>query len=83
MLHIHNGDLTANTMKRRDFPAEYFPFREALAIGPTPQGLSQDEWPSVRAKFLSEGSEMDANDVRRDLSVQDEKLTRASVSDEF
>lgn len=82
MLHIHNGDSTANTMKESGFPGEHFPFREALAIGPTPQGLSQDEWLSVRAKFLSEDSEMDADKVRNDLSAQDEKLARASSSDE-
>ena len=82
MLHIHNGDSTANTMKESGFPGEHFPFREALAIGPTPQGLSQDEWLSVRAKFLSEDSEMDADKVRNDLSAQDEKLARASSIDE-
>ena len=82
MLHIHNGDSTANTMKESGFPGEHFPFREALATGPTPQGLSQDEWLSVRAEFLSEASEMDAANVRGDLSAQDEKLARASASDE-
>ena len=82
MLHIHNGDSTANTMKESGFPGEHFPFREALAMGPTPQGLSQDEWLSVRANFLSEDSEMDAGKVRNDLSAQDEKLARVSSSEE-
>ncbi len=82
MLHIHNGDSTANTMKESGFHGEHFPFREALAIGPTPQGLSQDEWLSVRANFLSESSDMDARNVRSDLSAQDEKLAHISSGDE-
>lgn len=82
MLHIHNGDSTANTMKESGFPGEHFPFREALAIGPTPQGLSQDEWLSVRAGFLSGDGEMDVDKVRTDLSAQDEKLAQASGGDE-
>jgi hypothetical protein len=39
MLHIHNGDSTANKMKEAEFPGEHFAFREALATGPAPRGL--------------------------------------------
>jgi hypothetical protein len=82
MLHIHNGDSTANTMKESGFPGEHFAFREALATGPTPQGLSQDEWLSARAEFLAAGSELDAGNVRRDLSAQDKTLGDVSGRDE-
>ncbi|MGA9769949.1 MAG: DUF1835 domain-containing protein [Blastocatellia bacterium] len=82
MLHIHNGDSTANTMKESGFRGEHFPFREALAVGPTPQGLSQDEWTSARARFLSEAGDLEIDNVKRDLSAQDEKLARAAISDE-
>jgi Domain of unknown function (DUF1835) len=82
MLHIHNGDSTANTMKESGFPGEHFAFREALAMGPTPQGLSRDEWLSARAEFLAEGSALDAGDVKRDLSEQDKALADAARHDE-
>lgn len=82
MLHIHNGDSTANTMKESGFPGEHFAFREALATGPTPQGLSQEEWFAVRAECLSEDGALDAGNVKRDLSAQDQKLRAASGSDE-
>jgi hypothetical protein len=82
MLHIHNGDSTADTMKKSGFPGEHFAFREALAVGPTPQGLSQDEWLSVRAEFLAEGNDLDAANVRRDLSGQDKTLEDMASHDE-
>lgn len=56
MLHIHNGDATAETMKKAGFPGEHFAFREALATGPTPQGLAKGEWIEVRAAYLAEDS---------------------------
>jgi hypothetical protein len=67
MLHIHNGDSTAGMMKESGFPGEHFAFREALATGPTPEGLSKDEWLSVRAAYLADGNELDPARVRRDL----------------
>lgn len=83
MLHIHNGDSTANTMKESNFPGEHFAFREALVTGPTPQGLSEDEWLSVRAEFLAEAGDLDAGNVRRDLSAQDKTLGEVASRDEI
>ncbi len=54
MLHITNGDSTAGTLRLTGLPGEVLAWREDLISGPVPQGLSLDEWLSVRAGFLSE-----------------------------
>jgi hypothetical protein len=82
MLHIHNGDSTANKMKEAGFPGEHFAFREALATGPTPRGLSRDEWLAVRANYLAEGVGLNAEEVKKDLSRMDEALRDVSSHDE-
>src|SRR3989441_9631550 len=54
MLHIHNGDSTAGTARKANVPGEHLSWREALVCGPTPRGLSADEFSRIRAKHLSE-----------------------------
>ena len=44
MLHIHNGDSTAGTAKKSDIPGEHLAWREAMVCGPTPPGLSAEEF---------------------------------------
>jgi hypothetical protein len=82
MLHIHNGDSTAGMMKEAGFPGEHFAFREALAMGPTPDGLSKDEWISVRADYLADGNELDPDRVKRDLESLDAGLENISHHEE-
>ena len=74
MLHIHNGDSTANTLREAAFPGEHFAFREALATGPTPQGLSQDEWFELRAAYLAEEIELVAAAIKQELAEMDATL---------
>ena len=82
MLHIHNGDSTANKMKEAGFPGEHFAFREALATGPAPRGLSSDEWLAVRANYLAEDTALGVEEVKKDLSRMDEALRNVSAHDE-
>src|ERR1044072_7084581 len=82
MLHIHNGDSTANKMKEAAFPGEHFAFREALATGPTPRGVSRDEWLAGRANYLAEGVGLNVEAVKKDLSRMDEALRDVSGHDE-
>ncbi|MDQ3009092.1 MAG: DUF1835 domain-containing protein [Acidobacteriota bacterium] len=82
MLHIHNGDSTANTMREAGFPGEHFAFREALATGPTPQGLSTDDWIAVRAAYLAEQVELDATKVKQELGAIDAKLANIAAREE-
>jgi hypothetical protein len=74
MLHIHNGDSTANMMGEAEFPGEHLAFREALALGPTPQTTMQNEWLDVRANYLAAGSGLETDKVRADLVRLDEAL---------
>ena len=51
MLHIHNGDSSAGTLKESNIDGEHLAFREALIEGATPQGLSNEEWYSRALNF--------------------------------
>jgi len=82
MLHIHNGDSTANTMREAGFPGEHFAFREALATGPTPQGLSKDDWVAVRAAYLAEQVELDAVKIKQELTAMDAALANLANHEE-
>lgn len=79
MLHIHNGDSTADTAKQTSLPGEHFAFRESLVTGPSPFGLSGSKWRSVRAAHLSASYGEDLNECEQSLLRQEEKL--ASFSD--
>src|SRR5262249_7497454 len=76
MLHIHNGDSSAATLKMSEVSGEHLPFRETLMTGPTPQGLSPAEWRSVRARYLAVDDGTDEEKCRQDLADQDEALRR-------
>lgn len=83
MLHIHNGDSTAGTLRESGFPGEHFAFREALATGPAPQGLVKDAWFDVRANHLVEETELDAATIRQELAQLDASLTNISGHEEI
>jgi hypothetical protein len=83
MLHIHNGDSTANMMKEAEFPGEHFAFREALATGPAPRGLTSGEWLAVRADYLAESAGFNVEDVKKELARTDEALRDVSDHDEI
>lgn len=74
MLHIHNGDSSANTAKESSLPGEQFAFRESLITGPTPAGVSNGEWRSVRALHLSESYGVDLKECEQGLLDQAQKL---------
>jgi len=74
MLHIHNGDSSAGTLKMVDVIGEHLPFRESLMAGPTPQGLTPADWRSVRARFLAADDETDEEKLRKDLAEYGNRL---------
>ena len=82
MLHIHNGDSSADTAKQSSLAGEHFAFRESLITGPTPSGLSGDEWRRVRAAHLSESYGVDEGECEQGLLRQEEKLASFSEHDE-
>lgn len=83
MLHIHNGDSTADTAKLSALPGEHFAFREALLEGPTPSGLDNAEWRRVRARHLSEAYGVDLEQCERELAEQENKLATFAEHEEI
>lgn len=75
MLHIHNGDSSANTAKESSIPGEHFAWREALIDGPNPAGLEGEEWRRLRAQHLSESYDVDENQCRQELLAQEQKVS--------
>lgn len=82
MLHIHDGDCSANVLRQSDLSGEHLPWREALIAGPTPQGLSQDAWQTVRANYLAEAYELQAPDCKASLFNQHQTLLTFSEHEE-
>jgi hypothetical protein len=82
MLHIHNGDSSANVAKQSSLPGEHFAWREALIEGPTPSGLDVTEWRKRRAHHLSEAYGVDPKLCERELSAQEQKLETFPKHDE-
>jgi hypothetical protein len=82
MLHIHNGDSSANTAKQSSFPGEHVAWRESLITGPTPAGVVGNEWRSVRAQHLSEAYGVDLQECERGLLDQEKKLSSFAEHEE-
>lgn len=82
MLHIHNGDATADTAKKTTLPGEHLAWREALVCGPAPGGLPQEEFRRVRARHLSGSYGVNREECEKGLREQDEALARFSDHEE-
>jgi len=82
MLHIHNGDSTANTAREASLPGEHFAWRESLITGPTIAGLPTDEWQTMRARHLSASYGVELQTCRKELGAQEEKLRSAASTQE-
>jgi hypothetical protein len=82
MLHIHNGESTAGTMREFGFPGEHKAFQEVLSEGPTPGGLQPDEFLRTRARFLAETYELKPDKAEQDLFDQQIWLRKFSDHDE-
>jgi hypothetical protein len=82
LFHIHNGESTAGTLREFGFPGEHFAFQEVLMAGPTPSGLSPDEWLATRARHLSAAYDLNFEECRNNLLKQEAALQRFSNHDE-
>lgn len=82
MLHIHNGDSTADTAKLSTLPGEHFAFREALIEGPAPAARDGAEWRRVRAEHLSAAYGVDLKECERALAEQENKLATFAKCEE-
>lgn len=76
MLHIHNGDSSADIARSARIPGEHIGWREALVCGPAPGALSPDAFREVRAQHLSESYDLSIEDVAEQLRRQQEALAQ-------
>jgi len=74
MLHIHNGDSSAGTARQSSLSGEHFAWREALIEGPTPAGITGQEWHRLRAQHLTEFYGDDPGETEKGLRIQEDKL---------
>jgi hypothetical protein len=82
MLHLHNGDCAANIARQSSLPGEHFAWRESLITGPTPAGLSREDWRKLRTQHLFETYGVDLQECERGLLTQEEKLKTFSDHEE-
>jgi hypothetical protein len=82
MLHIHNGESSAEILRRSQLPGEHFAFRDALLCGPAPEGVEGGDWLELRARHLSEFYGVSQPECKRDLLQQEERLASCSQHDE-
>jgi len=83
MLHIHNGDSSADTAKKTSLPGEHLPWREALVCGPTPAGLSEQHFLDVRARHLSDAYKVSAEKCAAELRALHDALAAFSDHEEI
>ena len=82
MLHIHNGDSTAETLKAFGLAGEHLPWRESYVCGPTPSGLSEVDFLKVRAEFLADGYSSSTEECLEELYSQQKALERFDQHEE-
>ena len=79
MIHIHNGDVTAQMARKLGLPGEHMAFREALIGGPIREG---DDWLATRANYLSDAHEHDLLRTSNALFEQEQAITSLGTHDE-
>ena len=82
MLHVYNGDSTANTARAASIPGEHVSWREALVCGPAPEDLPEPEFIEVRAQHLATAYNVPIEKCRAELLSMHEALASFSAHDE-
>ena len=82
MLHIYNGDATADTAKNANIPGEHCVWREALVCGPAPGHLPESEFLKVRANHLAADYVEPVEKCESELRRQHEALATFSDHEE-
>lgn len=82
MLHIHNGESSASTLKQSTIQGEQFAFRDALIAGPAPAAVAGHEWRRLRATHLSDSYGVNREECERELLRQEEILSSYASHEE-
>jgi hypothetical protein len=83
VLHIHNGDVTAELAARSGLPGRHMPFREALMSGPVPAGVPRRQWVATRLAFITEAYGVGGQETLSRLFEQEEAIDAAAGEDEI
>jgi hypothetical protein len=76
-LHVTNGDVAAEGIRRSGIGGEVLPWRDVLHEGPVPAGLSPDALAEVRARFIAERGWAPYEQVRAEVDARDRTLAAA------
>lgn len=76
MLHIRPGEDILPKLKEAGLPGEFIRWADALCQGPTPAGLPQEEWRTLRAQFAAENGYLPFDKALPFLAEQDQHLER-------
>lgn len=77
MLHLTNGDMTADVLRRTGVTGNVVAWRDILHEGPTPAGLALEGMSDVRARYLASIGAGSFPDLRRELGARDAALRAA------
>ena len=81
VVHVHGGSLLLERLRQANFPGRLLEWCDPVASGPTPAGLSPDQWYRKRASYLAT-SPTDVTAIESVLRRQDQALMSIPASDE-
>jgi hypothetical protein len=83
-VHVHGGSILLDKLREAGIPGERLEWCDPVAFGPTPAGLSTDEWYRTRARYLARGtSGPEVHAAEQRLRAQDEALQAVSTEAEL
>lgn len=78
LLHVTNGDVAADLIRRAGLPGDVLPWRDVLHEGPVPAGLDTPALAEARARFVAGRGWAPYEAVLADFRARDVALERAA-----
>ena len=73
-LHVVNGDSTRMGLERSGVPGQFVSWGDVLYEGPTPAGVTPDEWRRVRVQYLAGRGYGNETDIARRSAEDDAQM---------
>src|SRR5688500_14704322 len=73
-LHVLNGDSTPTGLERSGVPGQFVSWADVLYEGPTPAGVTPDEWRRVRVQYLAGRGYGNETDIARRGAEDDARM---------
>lgn len=77
-LHVRCGSDIRETLNEANIDGDFLEWSDPLCRGPAPSNLDRVSLIKMRAQWLASFSDLDANDVCRDLGLADQELGKIS-----